>query len=361
MTEPLISVGIITGEDYTVTRGEGYTEVGGVVIGRGFHWERKAAFRYEGELLETRHGLVNRLPVERYIASVISSEMNPAAPKEFLRAHAIISRSWAMRKLTVREHPGEGKQSSESEIITWQESDAHVGFDVCSDDHCQRYQGMECIDARVMEAIESTRGTVLYDDAAREVADARFSKCCGGTTELFSTCWADREMPYLKAVKDPYCDPARLPDGVRKRVHASILKEYDDGTDYFDWHAEAPRCLVRANLKERFGRDIGEVTALVPLDRGASGRIRRLRVEGSSGAVVIGKELAIRRLLSPSHLFSSAFSVKETPDGFILSGRGWGHGVGLCQIGAAVMASEGKTAEEILSFYFPGTSLKKIY
>lgn len=361
MTEPCISVGILTDGNPTVTQTGDYTQVEGVVIGKQFHWEQRLSLKYAGKIEQTDHGLINRLPIEDYIKSVVSSEMNPKAPVEFIRAHAIISRSWAMRKLYIKESPSDGIRHSDSEIITWQESDTHIGFDVCSDDHCQRYQGITNINSRVEKAVESTRGILLTDTDSGTIADARFSKCCGGETELFSTCWADKDMPYLTHIHDPYCNPDRLSQEQRITILSDILKDYDVSTDYYRWEESVTPQQIRVNLQNRFDIDKGRVISLKPIEYGKSGRIKLLKVICENGEIIIGKELAIRRLLSPTHLFSSAFEIKSQTDRFLLHGRGWGHGVGLCQIGAAVMASEEKSAEEILSFYFPNTSLVKFY
>lgn len=384
-TEPTIEVGIITEKDFSLNpigdwetiqsskftvylplSGASRMEVSGVIFGKGFHWERTEKVLYEGRINlfkmpdEPNIWLTNKLPLESYVRSVVGSEMHPDAPKEFLKAEAIMSRTWALRKTLCCTNPSEGKIKSADKIITWQEIDDHGGFDVCSDDHCQRYQGLNAINPRSLEIVDETRGIVLMDTCTNTPADTRFSKCCGGKTELFSTCWSNSDFRYLTSIPDPYCNPERLTG--EKDYLSVILKDYDKGTDYYEWREVIPASLIQRNLKSLHNVEIGDIIELKPLKRGPSRRIYQLLVKGSQGEIIIGKELAIRRLLSESHLFSSAFEVVSVDsDGFHLEGKGWGHGVGLCQIGAAVMAKEGDTAEEILSFYFPGTQLKKIY
>ncbi len=340
-------------------------KVSGVTIGKGFHWQQNRDYEYRGRFVVRRveggkSVLINNLPLEEYLRCVISSEMSQEAPPEFLKAHAIISRSWALRKITkATERLSEGKVNTPQTIITWQESDAHKYFDVCSDDHCQRYQGIAHCNEQVAEAIAATSGLVLMHQG--EIADARFSKCCGGTTELFSTCWADSDLPYLTPIADPYCSPHYIRSHGLLPAVTKALKDYDRTTDYYEWTETVDASLVRANLKAVFGIDKGPVESLQITQTGASGRAKQLLVSCQNGSVSIGKELAIRRLLSPTHLYSSLFSIEPREGGFTLRGKGWGHGVGLCQIGAAAMAVEGFSAQEILQFYYPGTELKKAY
>ena len=304
----------------------------GVTIGVDFHWQRKRTFKYAGSLRFIVDGdnivAINRIGVEDYLLSVISSEMKSTAPLESLKSHAIISRSWLMRNLATHKH-----------------------FDVCADDHCQRYQGLTmAVGKSVREAIDSTWGKVLRYDG--EICDARYSKCCGGRTELFSTCWEDEDKPYLQSVEDPYCDCDDI------AVLSTVLNDYDLETkDFRRWTVRYSEPALSELVKRRTGLDFGTITALEPLQRGPSGRIMRLRIVGSLRSEVIGKELAIRRALSDSHLKSSAFDVIREGSDFILKGYGWGHGVGLCQIGAAVMASKGWKAEDILEYYYPGAQI----
>ena len=328
------------------------------VMGHGFHWQQcyelllppEAEFCGEGPCGET----VVSMPVEVYLRSVVASEMNPAAPAEFLRAHAIVSRSWVMGKI-LRVHAQGGGTRSAEELRVWADTAAHSGFDVCNDDHCQRFQGVQPLPSSLREALKTTEHIVLTD-AAGQVIDARFSKCCGGFTEAFSTCWQDVDYPYLPAQPDPWCDPSRISAAQMRQA----LKDYDADTDYYRWQTCISAAEVAANLRERFGMNVGRITALEPVSRGLSGRIHRLRVAGTEGAVLLGKELAVRRLLSPTHLLSSAFEVERQGDRFLLRGRGWGHGVGMCQTGAAAMAFAGKSAQEILAFYYPASKLAKL-
>ena len=372
--------------------------VEGVTIGKEFHWEEKQRQTFRGELeLVKRAGkvlVINRLPLEWYLESVISSEMSPEAPLEFLKAHAVISRSWAMRILTRQgncvgaPHVAHGQQGDElSEGLVWYDNEGHEGFDVCADDHCQRYQGIGRVNEAAVRAVRETAGEVLTWDG--EICDARFSKCCGGRMELFSTCWQDRDYPYLRADADPFCGRAynevkrstKLNEGAlstfsfqHSALTQRILNRWDRGTEFYRWRVEYTDEELGEIVKEKLGEDLGRIRALEALDRGPSGRIWRLRIVGEKGERIVGKELEIRRVLSRSHLYSSAFSVttrrffnesdekNETDEKslrFVLEGKGWGHGVGLCQIGAAEMAAEGYGYRAILAHYYPGAKLER--
>ena len=301
-------------------------------IGIDFHWQRKVTRKFAGRLSFIVEGdkirAVNTIGAEDYLLSVISSEMRADAPLEFLKAHAIISRSWLMNNLHT-----------------------HEGFDVCADDHCQRYQGLDKVaGAAVRDAIDQTWGKLLMYDG--EVCDARYSKCCGGITELFSTCWDGEDPGYLQSVPDEFC--GRAGEGVLERV----LMDYDLPTrDFYRWEVRYTREALSKLVARRTGIDFGIIRAMEPVETGPSGRIKYLRITGTRQTAVIGKELAIRRALSDSHLKSSAFTVEWQGDECILRGKGWGHGVGLCQIGAAEMAAEGFTCGQILSHYYNGAEV----
>lgn len=359
----------------------------GVTIGKQFHWEKQEDQVFRGHLhVIAREGqlhAINLIPVEEYLKSVISSEMSATNALELLKAHAIISRSWVLRQIGDKEACGNTGNTGvyrtsgitgDSEITKYWDHEDHTLYDVCADDHCQRYQGIVREDTPLVEeAINATRGMVLKDDEGH-ICDARFSKCCGGKTELFSTCWQDVDMPYLTLVQDPYCSPEfinTLPGGM-DAVLSQVLNNYDQQTtDYHDWHVHYTREEISELVNRRYNEvlaeegmpavDLGKIQHLKPVKRGASGRIEYLYVEGSKASVTVGKELLIRKLLSNTHLYSSWFDVEETADGFILHGHGWGHGVGLCQIGAAAMALKGFTCEEILSHYYPGAVIAKLY
>ena len=362
-----------------------------VTIGIGFHWERKEDQTFSGQLkFIVENGLVraiNILPVEDYLTSVISSEMKPTATKEFLKAHAVISRSWVLAQLRSPYHTTTTPAAAPKHdyildrIIKWYDHDQHTLFDVCADDHCQRYQGRtRIISAAAETAVKETFGQTLVFDG--HLCDARFSKCCGGITEEFETCWQDEHKPYLIPLRDSSINEGPLPDlTIEENARQWILSEpksfcnsadgnilseslngYDLETpDYYRWTVEYTTAQVSDIFRRKSGLDIGEIVDLRPVKRGPSGRIYELEIEGTKQTVTIGKELEIRRTLSESHLFSSAFVVEKTQDGFTLKGAGWGHGVGLCQIGAAVMASKGYTYREILQHYYPGTSLGRFY
>ena len=242
---------------------------------------------------------------------------------------------------------------SEDSIIRWYDSEAHVGFDVCADDHCQRYQGItRQSNPQVVEAIEATRGLVLTYEG--RICDARFSKCCGGTTEVFESCWENIRHPYLVAKEDPYCNTKD------KRILSQVLNNYDQETvDFYRWEVTYTTDELSELVKRKSGIDFGRILDLVPMERGASGRIITLKIIGEKRTLTVGKELEIRKWLSESHLYSSAFEVEKAADGFTLHGKGWGHGVGLCQIGAAVMGDQGIPYDEILTFYYPHAELTK--
>ncbi len=366
-----------------------------VTIGVRFHWERREAQTFSGDLTILNAGngsltAVNELPVEEYLASVVSSEMSGEAPYAFLKAHAIASRSWLVAMLNrgrtagARGTPRETATLREGSIVRWYDREDHTRFDVCADDHCQRYQGITGrVAGRAAEAVRETRGVFLIH--GEEICDARYHKACGGMTEDFATCWEEIRVPYLSHVSDSVTPQAPLrteADAERwvlsrpdvacrtddRELLRRILSEYDRETaDFFRWEVSYSRQELEGLLRSKAGIDFGVLQGLVPLERGPSGRIRLLRVEGSKATVIVGKELEIRRWLSPSHLYSSAFIVRTVrepsgvPSSFTLYGAGWGHGVGLCQIGAAVMAEKGFSAEEILRRYFRGAALVKRY
>ncbi len=317
-----------------------------VPIGIDFHWQRRQDQRFAGSLKFIAEGdkvtAINRIGLEDYLLSVISSEMRSDAPLEFLKAHAVISRSWVLARMRDRACPSQ----AESAI-------PHERYDVCADDHCQRYQGLAtAVGENVRRAIDQTWGRVLMWDG--RICDTRFSKCCGGRTEIFSTCWEDRDYPYLQSVEDPWCDchdPVLL---------GRVLTDYDQETsDFHDWQVRYGRQELSELVRGRTGIDFGLIESMEAIERGPSGRIKYLRINGSKASKVIGKELAIRRALSTSHLKSSCFSIKEDGDCFVLTGKGWGHGVGLCQIGAAAMADAGKDYTEILKHYYRGASIRQ--
>lgn len=348
----------------------------GVTIGVDFHWERKVTQKFAGTLKFIVDGgkvtAVNIVGVEDYLLSVISSEMKASAGLEFLKAHAVISRSWVMAQVEHRQShvsrtPGPSCPVSEpvegaEEYIKWFDHDDHTLFDVCADDHCQRYQGLTmAVGDTVRKAVDQTWGLVLTSEG--KICDARFSKCCGGRMELFSTCWEDKDYPYLQPLPDTadcveggdvFCDTKD------EKILSQVLNDYDLETrDFYRWRTEYSRTEVSDLVRRRSGMDFGTIRDLVPVERGPSGRLKRLKVVGDKKTMIIGKELIIRRWLSDSHLKSSAFEVHWDGDHLTLDGSGWGHGVGLCQIGAAVMAAKGYTFDRILLHYYPGSILER--
>ena len=337
-----------------------------VTIGVNFHWERKETQVFQGTLklvVEVdKICAINQLPVEQYLTSVISSEMKATSSLELLKAHAVISRSWLLAQMEKRKQQTEGTDNffsfikKDDELIRWYDREDHQIFDVCADDHCQRYQGItRAQNVHVAEAIRATRGQILM--SGDEICDARFSKCCGGRTEEFQYCWEDTPKPYLVSVEDPYCNTSD------QKIISQVLNDYDQETIHFyNWTVEYTQKELTRLVSQRLKTDLGDIIDLVPLERGKSGRIWKLRIVGTKGAFTIGKELEIRRTLSDTHLLSSCFTVEKTPGpNFILHGRGWGHGVGLCQIGAAVMGEQGFKYTEILSHYYRHSEIRKIY
>ena len=344
-----IRVGILTAPHIESEPADGGFLLHNVRIGIGFHWDRRETQRFAGRLdiLKNSNGTetaVNEIDIEDYLCSVISSEMNSNSPMELLKAHAVISRSWAIRAK-------EANRASLTDIRNKAyETGGHIGFDVCADDHCQRYEGTGRMNHRAVEAVRATAGEVLM--YGNEVCDARFHKCCGGRTEVFATCWEDVDVPYLQSESCPWCDTKD------NNILSSILNDYDLEThDFHDWQADYTPAQLGRIIKSKTGRDLGGILRLTPLKRGASGRIYLLRIEGTKGSMEIGKELKIRRALSESCLYSSLFEVEYAQNLIGLKGKGWGHGVGLCQIGAAVMAAKGADYKHILRYYYRGTEI----
>lgn len=360
-----------------------------VLIGVNFHWQRRENQTFKGELrFIVENGQVraiNRLFIEDYLVSVISSEMSATSSLEFLKAHTVISRSWLYAQLHRKERVQAAVLGHETpdEVVRWYAREDHTLFDLCADDHCQRYQGLtRAINPNVQAAVKATENLVLKYDG--EVCDARFSKCCGGATERFSACWEDVDYEYLQAFRDtPHKEPlppleteegARAwiestPDAfcssVAPEVLSQVLNNYDRETnDFYRWQVEYSQGELSRLVAERSGIDFGLIEELQPVERGASGRLVKLRIVGSRAVRVVGKELEIRRWLSPTHLYSSAFVVdkieRQGTICFLLKGAGWGHGVGLCQIGAAVMGERGCSYEDILRHYYPGAVIASV-
>ena len=368
-----------------------------VTIGVNFHWERKEAQTFLGKLRfiveDNNICAINELPVETYLTSVISSEMRATSSLELLKAHAVISRSWLLAQMEQRkaENNNVEKQPSffktDKEIVRWYDCEDHKRFDVCADDHCQRYQGItKAANKHVVEAIQQTAGEILTSHG--EICDARYSKCCGGAVEEFQYCWENIKKPYLQALPDTLPDTTPLPDltdeavarqwilsspdafcnTTDQKVLSQVLNDFDqETTDFYRWSQTYSQAEVKQLLEEKLEVLFGDIIDLIRLERGKSGRIYRLKIVGKKRTLIIGKELEIRRALSKSHLYSSAFIVEKAdikdgvPQKFIIKGAGWGHGVGLCQIGAAMMGKQGYRYEEILLHYYKGAEITKAY
>lgn len=367
-----------------------------VTIGINFHWERKEDQRFMGALKiivenEKLTG-INVIHVEDYLTSVISSEMSATASLELLKAHAVISRSWLLaqihknKAITASQSLYSAFTQTDQELIRWYDREDHTHFDVCADDHCQRYQGITRASTEmVRQAIAATRGQVLMWKG--NICDARFSKCCGGAFEEFQYCWEGIKHPYLSKQRDSKTGSG-LPDlrveseadqWIRtspeafcntkdKKILSQVLNNYDqETTDFYRWKIEYKQDELSELILKRSGIDYGQILDLIPVERGTSGRLVKLKIRGSKRTMTIGKELEIRRTLSTSHLYSSAFVidkadiVDDVPGRFILTGAGWGHGVGLCQIGAAVMGEQGYPYDTILLHYYIGATIDKLY
>ena len=370
-----------------------------VTIGVNFHWERKETQTFLGTLRfvveSDKICAINELPVEKYLESVISSEMSATSSLELLKAHAVISRSWLLAQMKKRRDVAESGNNffsftkKEDMLIRWYDREDHTIFDVCADDHCQRYQGItKETSPHVAEAIRQTKGQVLLD--GDEICDARFSKCCGGVTEEFQYCWEDTPKNYLTAVRDIALgiestlpnltneeeaekwirfNPPAFCNTQDKRILSQVLNDYDQETvDFYRWKVTLTQEKLQQLIADKLKMDFGAILDLKAVERGKSGRISKLQIIGTKKTFTIGKELEIRRTLSDSHLLSSAFIVDKydideqgVPQRFELIGAGWGHGVGLCQIGAAVMGEEGYLYDAILLHYYQGAEIKKLY
>jgi len=368
-----------------------------VTIGLQFHWEQKQNQRFNGSLKliieDGKLTIINVVSVERYLTSVISSEMSATSSLELLKAHAIISRSWLLaqmgkKKSIVEQENYISQVITEDEIIKWYDREDHILYDVCADDHCQRYQGITKTHAHNAEkAVRDTYGLVLMYDGL--ICDTRYSKSCGGISETFENVWEDVKHPYLQRITDYKYDPDGFKtdlinetDAVKwiensppafcntkdEKILDQVLNNYDRITkNFYRWTTEYSQDEIAKLINSKTNLDFGNILDLIPVQRGHSGRLIKLKIVGSKKTMIIGKELEIRKVLSTSHLYSSAFFVKKeniidnVPQKFILKGAGWGHGVGLCQIGAAVMGEKGYYFDEILLHYFRGADIKKVY
>jgi SpoIID/LytB domain protein len=373
-------------------------ELNDVTIGINFHWERKEDQTFKGSLKiiieNEKLTAINVLPLEDYLVSVISSEMSATSSLELLKAHAIISRSWLLaqiekgKRLQKTDKIYQSISETPEEYIRWYDREDHLNFDVCGDDHCQRYQGItRQSTALVEQAVNETRGQLLMN--GDQICDARFSKSCGGIAETFENVWEPEVHSYLQAIIDNPNTPegfdtdltneAAADKWIRnapaafcntrdKEVLSQVLNDYDQETkDFYRWKLTYQQADLAELIARKSGRDFGAILDLVPVERGKSGRLKKLKIVGSKLTLTIGKELEIRKTLSESHLYSSAFVVDKQnmengiPGEFVLTGAGWGHGVGLCQIGAAMMGAKGYKYDEILLHYFRGASISKEY
>ena len=375
-----------------------FFELKQVTIGVDFHWQQQEDQKFGGTLkliIEKEEVCaINEIELEEYLKSVISSEMSATSSPDLLKAHAVISRSWLLAQIEKTNSIKTGgrlyqtSHETENEVIRWYDREDHNNFDVCADDHCQRYQGITKIHSeKALTAVIETCGEVLVND--EKICDARFSKCCGGISENFENVWEPAVHPYLNKVIDSKKSTVNFDTDLTKEENAEkwingfpavfcnttnnniltqVLPDFDQQTsDFFRWKVEYSQPEISAIIRKRSGFNFGEIKKLEVVKRGVSGRIIKLKIVGTKNTLTVGKELEIRKWLSESHLYSSAFIVKpiEIEDGipqkFVLKGAGWGHGVGLCQIGAAVMGETGFSYKKILNHYFTGAEIKKIY
>ena len=380
-----------------------------VTIGVNFHWERKETQTFLGTLRFVVEAdkicAINELPVEKYLESVISSEMSATSSLELLKAHAVISRSWLLAQMKKRREVAASGNNffsfvkKDDMLIRWYDREDHTIFDVCADDHCQRYQGItKETSPHVAEAIRQTLGQVLLD--GEDICDARFSKCCGGETEEFQYCWEDTPKSYLTAVRDLVLgvkneeqedssrftlhsslqdeataerwirsNPPAFCNTTDKKILSQVLNDYDQETaDFYRWKVTYSQEKLQQLFEEKLKMNFGSILDMKAVERGKSGRISKLQIIGTEKTFTIGKELEIRRALSDTHLYSSAFVVDKydkdeqgVPQRFEIIGAGWGHGVGLCQIGAAVMGEQGYAYNDILLHYYQGAEIKQLY
>lgn len=365
-----------------------------VVIGINFHWQKKEKQRFRGKLKfiieKDLITAVNILPLEEYLTSVISSEMSPNSSLELLKAHAVVSRSWLLAQLAKKSKTKSSsvETDTEEELIRWYDREDHFNYDFCADDHCQRYQGIgRVVNDHAVAAINATRGLILIYN--NEICDTRYSKCCGGITEIFENVWENTPHKYLEVLTDYKYENETFIKGLTEETLAAkwiksnpnafcntsdakilkqVLVDFDQSTkDFFRWKVEYSQEEISNIIKEKSGYDFGEILDLIPVERGTSSRLTKLKIVGSKKVKTIGKELEIRRTLSKTHLYSSSFIVSKeeivngVPQKFILEGAGWGHGVGLCQIGAAVMGEMGYSFDAILMHYFRGAAIHKGY
>ena len=364
---PLPPLGEESSEELPLKGARGSFSLHGVTIGQKFHWERQESQTFQGILKlvvdEDKIVAINILPVEDYLTSVISSEMKGSCSLEFLKASAVISRSWLYAQMQRRQERADGPApffsfvKGEGESIRWYDREDHTIFDVCADDHCQRYQGItRASNPKVAEAVNATRGQVLMYDG--KICDTRFGKCCGGQTNEFQYCWENIKVPYLRSVKDPFCNTSD------KKILRQVLNDYDLEThDFYEWTEELSQEEIHSRITSHLKMELGAILGLEIVEKGPGGHISKLRVVGKEKEFIVGKELEIRRMLSTSTLKSSAFTIETKnvrngiPGRFILHGHGWGHGVGLCQIGAAVMGEQGYSYKKILKHYYAGAEI----
>ena len=366
-----------------------------IKIGQSFHWEYKEKERFRGSLLlkkwEGKIVVINLINIENYLRSVISSEMSDKSTLQALKAHAVVSRSWILSHMTTEEFKKnkiENELEKDTEHITWTKRQEHTLYDVCATDHCQRYHGITKLSTGMaLRAINETKGLVLT--YKNKICDTRYSKCCGGISESFENVWEPKKIEYLSSIIDYKFEPENYSMDFSneecsrkwisnsppafcntndKTILSNILVKYDQQTnDFYRWEVKYNQQTLAKIIKDKTVIDFGEIIDLIPGERGDSSRLITLKIVGTKKTLIVGKELEIRRILSKTHLYSSAIviekqDVKEgVPQKFIIKGAGWGHGVGLCQIGAAVMSAEGYKFDEILSHYFSKATLKKIY
>lgn len=356
-------------------KNDSYITLKSVIAGRGFHWakhiEVKLAFKLEFSVREGSLLVINEMPIEEYLACVATSEMSAECPESYIEAQTIVARSWMLANV--------------------EQKHTYLGFDVCNDDCCQRFQGVNNLTPHSKKAADNTRGQVLLYE--NEIVDARYSKSCGGVMEKFENLWENSPKDYMQNKSDShnefnvdltkeselktwvntvpksFCSPHYIKE---EELH-KYLGHVDEQSKYFRWKVETTQEELVENIKDKLDIDICFVLLLIPIKRAGSGRILELEISyldsnNIKNTLIIYKDYEVRRVLHKMFLYSSAMTIdainendSKYPTKFVLNGAGWGHGAGLCQIGGIGMSLAGYRTDEIVKHYYPGAELSKIY
>jgi SpoIID/LytB domain protein len=337
-----------------------------VPVGTGYHWEQKEDRTYPETMIflldvNGKLAAVNAVPVETYLEGVVPSEMHPNFPEEALKAQAVAARSKALANLGL-------VHSADP-------------FDFCSDVHCQVYGGLSKTAASANRAVKKTAGLVLWEGG--KIIDAVYGGVCGGHTEDVDKAWRTAPKRHLQGIADgprqlkryePLDDESNVrswiqdsPPSYCNTLTGSLPDALNYTKKYFRWEVTLPQDELRSQIERRLGRNLGAVRDLIPISRGVSGRITKLKIVGTNGEQIVEGELNVRKCLSSTTLWSSCFIVERKdggsapPESFTLRGAGWGHGIGMCQTGAAIMALKGYGFDRILKHYYKNVRIKKLY